>query len=731
MSTTDTSTSQRALIRSIIDESLRPQETFQGPWSSDWLISNIEDNIWMVKSRNSYQHDGQWFNTEKVDWRRPLGDGSKLTDSDHREMLAVCQKLSFLWRHFGIAGCSTTDRHITLTKHLLTVVEWLYLNKDIYSPDKHFFGLFSAEDVESFLRTYRDQGKFGILHVGERVTASLVRLALEREPTQAELSECYNLPSDTILQIVRWLSREGYYSTHESRRSHSFPCVRRKRLMHDLHIPVNLIGSPKATAYFRQFEVPPDSVDRSLLIPRGGTKTEHPGQWVPLRREVIDRRATYAMVANYHALFKLLLYSHRHLPHAVPTPQNIDLAEIIRPLYKGVERGRHTPWMPLELALTYFGEAIRIFEDYGKSALVFYNEARQHFLTADLFNTPSDCPTIRERKRRARDSYVDEAAPSILKEAGVRFWTTSFLHSNASAYSDLRKLQSISDLIQLLVGASILLVAMVKPLRENEIRSLTADCVTHDTRDGYWLHHRQSKRKSAGPEHRISRPIPAISARAIDFLKCLSDFTRTLVSPKTRNDECSLFYLPRFQISGSLTGRTMDVEAFKDCLDLFSDFLNAPTDRLGRRWYVRIHEMRKSFLISFFWMYKHSSLDAARWIAGHSDPEHIYAYISANFPGDELPELEADYAAAQMWDFLRETVEPRSEGIESIYRSVCEHFSVSSVDVIDSTSLMDWLKIAFRTGQYKIDAIRLFDEKGEPSIRIAFRVEGERANEPK
>lgn len=145
-----------------------------------------------------------------------------------------------------------------------------------------------------------------------------------------------------------------------------------------------------------------------------------------------------------------------------------------------------------------------------------------------------------------------------------------------------------------------------------------------------------------------------------------------------------------------------------------------PTDCLGRRWHLRIHELRKSFLITFFWCSRFQALDAARWVAGHTRSEHIYAYIQANFPGEELPKIEAEYAQEQIWNF--ESGDPgETDNVETLYKAVCNHFGVGDISLIDAEELSVWLNDAFESGLYKIEPYTI-ERDGTICTAIAFKI---------
>ena len=172
----------------------------------------------------------------------------------------------------------------------------------------------------------------------------------------------------------------------------------------------------------------------------------------------------------------------------------------------------------------------------------------------------------------------------------------------------------------------------------------------------------------------------------------------------------------------------MDRDVIRKTLSRFCDFVEIPVDQYGRRWYVNIHELRKSFLLTFFWTFKFASLDAGRWVAGHKNPDHMLAYIEANTPGEEMIESEAEYAQQQLRLFNSESTITEMQNIEKLNESVCEHFNVQSVSEVKSEDLKDWLQYAISTGEYKIEVFgieRFVANEGYSEWpEVAFRIGG-------
>jgi hypothetical protein len=240
--------------------------------------------------------------------------------------------------------------------------------------------------------------------------------------------------------------------------------------------------------------------------------------------------------------------------------------------------------------------------------------------------------------------------------------------------------------------------------------------------DGHWLSQPVAKALLAGERPADERPIPWIVGHALSLMDRLGEGMRKLMGNCPEALRNRLFYLPDRDVSDALCAGPLTPGREKGYLDRFCDWVNLPCDRYGRRWYIRTHECRKSFLITFFWSYRYASLDAARWIAGHRDSRDVYAYIQANFPGMELPTIESQYASQQLW--LHESGgEAEVDNIEDLYRAVCGHFRVRSISLLEESEINSWLELAFARGRYAIEPYSVRVDGQIAETRICFRVD--------
>jgi hypothetical protein len=692
---------------------------YDGKWKADWLLSDIHDDMWRLRTSATRKVAGEWKGTVNYYWTATLPDGSALNEPGHRMFRETAQKAAFLVRFLPEFGIDSTNSFHEFLSDLTSIIQWLYANDKIYSPDTDLFLNVDEQAINAFMHAVANGGKPVLLQIQQRCLSYFINQALPGKRKRSVRAN--DLEPQEINAICAWLRANDFYTRRHRNRTSEFDYIDRQKLARAINCGWQELKSDRVCAFLRKFE--PDFLAASsvLLLPVNGTTSEYPGQWTQRIDEVREGKASYTTANGALNAWRTLLRLRRHLPKAIPNLESMDWS-LARRLVLQCEQPKHTPWVPLNIALSYTTESLRIVVGWAEPLVQFYLRCVDHFQRKDLFNRKSDTPAANARNRAARDAWVNDHLPAQLKEMGVCGWTTIYAQATKDVPSRLRNSPGVSDLIEVMVGAIAVLIGITKPMRMKEFLGLRRKCISFAKGDGYWLEHEVRKLIFNDRLIEAKRPIPAITARAITILGKLGDGLANRFPGDDEYATSRLLYLPVFGRTGTVTARAIEEVALHECLDAFCDFVNLPVDELGRRWYIRNHELRKSFLLTFFWCFKYASLDAARWMAGHSDSSHLYRYIEANFPGDELPRIEAEYAAMQLLSYGSSGKAGEATNVQALYRDVCKHFGVSSIDLIESKELSDWLELAFFKGTYSIEPFVIESKDKLVKVEVAFRV---------
>ncbi|WP_322068178.1 hypothetical protein [Paraburkholderia bannensis] len=703
---------ERARVRRLLEIASSLTGSYVGTWQADWLLSDLEDPVWKLRRDRSLDDTGVDISSYELDWARYLSDQTLLTDKKNKTLLLTMQRLAFLARETPHTGISSHLAHLTWCQDLITITQWLHHGT---GDSKQTIALLLSTDfhiAKTFITSFSVRGK---AHSLGAIQICFIFFRTHSNPNPLPFpifgDDIYKLPEDEISLICNWLEKGKYYSINVNRQRY----VDRSKLSDLLKIDLSLVASTPFSAFLRQFEPDLEKSAPGLMV-AGNRKTEYFSHKTLTREEAYQRRMPFGRCRGFKDVFASLPKLARALGQIRTDISEIDLKKLSAHIERSSRPDSSTAWIPLEIMLAYLNEALRWVIVFGDELVAFYARALEYLYSANLFHTNAT---------EKRDHWIASNLPASLAKLGIKRWSAR--HSRNSPrefYDNFRNNPSMIDAMNILYGAIAVLIGSLKPIRMGELCFLSRDCVRQHGHNQYWITHINEKHGAEGVAETIDRPVPRVVSRAISLLHRLAS-DLTIQQHRCSLDASStdlLFVLPprKFKPNFSLSG--LGRKEIERRIDLFCDYVNLPPDKVGRRWYVRIHELRKSFLLTFFWSTKFGSLDAAAWISGHSDVDAIYAYIRASFSGKEIVELEAQYAAEQLWDF-EETSNNNTVNISDLYHTVCEHFGVGEISKVAKSELLQWLKIAFSSDLYKIDIYHLSNETSEWAI--AFKIKRE------
>jgi hypothetical protein len=278
----------------------------------------------------------------------------------------------------------------------------------------------------------------------------------------------------------------------------------------------------------------------------------------------------------------------------------------------------------------------------------------------------------------------------------------------------------MSEAMPVFVGACVHVISGLVLSRVSEITTLKKDCFSTD---GVGFFVTKNRKKAIINDRNLSTtvPIPKILVKSAALIARLSTGMCGITENVRPSDKSFLFFLPEFRCVNEPRMCLMTKISTGTFFDRFCDYVNLPTDELGRQWYVRVHENRKSFILTFVWCYKFAALDALRALAGHTDINQILAYIKSILPGIEIPDLEADYLSYALWDFMSSGKKRKQViDLEKLYKQVCKHFLVREISEVSENELHQWLALCLGDDTYRLTAIRISD--GNRHTRFAIKV---------
>ncbi|EQA0897493.1 TPA: integrase [Escherichia coli] len=148
-------------------------------------------------------------------------------------------------------------------------------------------------------------------------------------------------------------------------------------------------------------------------------------------------------------------------------------------------------------------------------------------------------------------------------------------------------------------------------------------------------------------------------------------------------------------------------------LNRFSDYFETQLSSDGRRYYIRTHQMRRFFAMTFFWNGGFGGLDTLRWFLGHTNLEHVYHYITEAVPGEVLRRVSAEYAS--------EALVSRQSNSKSLGALLEERYGVSTFSIMQSDEVADYIEDLIIEGILKIEPV-FYDTPDGNRYEILFKI---------
>lgn len=682
-------------------------QLYDGDFKSDWLLTSVDAPVWLIKKRNTVkttkgekaklERDYKYVGT--VIWSRLLPDGTYLTDKQNSHFLHHLQRLVFLVIEDPInQERMATSRIKSFTGSLFGFISWVFLHKSRFKPLEFGLSKVSASDVEMFGNEMIKGGIFHTLAIGQKILSKVgIFLGKESNPCFLDTSE--------VEIVKRYFRIQNLYKLN----TRGVEIVDRNKVNAHFNTNKHDLMSHEASLFLRQIEPELLKINDKVLLP-ANLSTKYPSHKTPLIRSYFKKKYSSRYITQFTPLYAKGFQYGNLFNNFLGSSEAFNLGRIKAKWKRNSAPISHTPWIPLNDSLLLINKSINIIINYSDEILKAYQD-----VVGDLY----DNKILSRSEFSKQDIVMQRLEGTLLKEFNV----VSFYKIDAAyqGCDDENKLSFVC-LTELLQASCLLIIAGLKPIRIEELILLPYDCLYFQEGDGYWLSQSLMKSGIANFLPDTAKPVPAITAKAIKILRRFNEFAKKWGTKVSKKESDYLLY--RLNLGNENTkGSIMDSEKIKKLLEKACDYFGTSVDEYGRRWYVNIHELRKSFLLTFFWTFKNSSIDACQWIAGHKDPTHVLQYIESSNPGEEMTDLEAEYARQQLTYFTEKSSLLEMQNTEELYQLVCEHFKVKEYTDIDEDELNEYLQLLLIKGTYKIDFFSMGDDSGLISeAKVAFKV---------
>lgn len=612
---------------------IAPTESYR---YASWLINDFDAEVW------EYSFD--YKKPKYLDWRIILDDESLLTASKNRKLL--------LGLKYYLTSC-TRDSHGFMAEtneiqgqqlmrfcHACHVMDYFLIHGNRYQLAKYGLEGLNAGNLQEFLEklannpaipeaiyNWRERLRAYCLHLVNSACPLEIAKVLETMPQisvitdSQQVSDELGIAHETIPQVRAALYLQGVY--HKQTSGNQPNTI----LMSQKIYPETLWGKnqPKPTHDILSYNDACSLFDREF-------------HGVPITSGAREKMRDSTYFAYRRAVYQLGVLHELELP--APRIEALMKAEKFSPDLAAIGRFRT---LPSDFVFKGLRQAIEFHLNHGQE------------LTNAFCRIALEC-----KKRNISPSYlstdeVQKLAGPTLVAFGVNRLSLSITTAHntwgrgnikgtkESYFEDLRANNGLYELLTIYVGCVQLTVGILMARRASELYELNAEDCLDETEEWLLFRNAKSTRHLFGMRRREARPIEPI---AVDMIKTLIRMQKILRRIGYIPELKTLFAVPNLTGAAQLTDSS--VYTYNRNLDLMCDYFETPLNAKGERYYFRQHQMRRFFAMLFFYCGSFAKLDTLQWMLGHTDPKHVYRYITESTDGAVLASAKAQTVAEQL-----------------------------------------------------------------------------------
>lgn len=638
-------------------------------WKADWLLNEFASNRWEVKTADSVKlKSGKWSNTAKIYFTDTLPNGQKLSDDSYKDIRETLKKILYLSRQGYLLGVEVRGGETTRSKQLQSlcnslkmVIKWMINNG--HKPELTGFRSLSSSDIYDFSKDC-----LGGAQQADG-TVDTIRTFLTDARHQGKLT---NYLKDGRLDIRKITSKLELIDNDGRALSLSYYSL----------------------SALNSFETKP--LPQWLFSTRSN-KTEYLAATAQRFRDAIQQPPSKSLLSGYLKGFKAIGYFSTLLSEL----KGLDWASDFSPEEIGTKLGfsdkGKTRTIPIKTALEYLDNAIFWIVEIAPSLITLKEDCDNQLLEILSSNNSRKDQVVHRVELDIPKSLSDSLATKGLA------LTRYNQNPTKTPYAEVRENLSVEEAVECVVAAAYILIGTFSCKRISEVLSLTRNCDRPALDGGTELVFGLRKASPSEALSLIGRPVPDLVRKTVDVL---NDLRPPNTLSQTETPEHDPLFLSSYNTNRSnRAANQMSSDTLYRLLEKFADIVQiTPTD--NRRWYIRTHELRRFFAITYFWHDRFSNLPALTWFMGHTDPNMTMRYVTEVISGLELPEEEARFIVQSMKDNRNIT---NIDNLGSLLSMAAIKFDTDDLSIIDQHRLENYFKELFSKG-YAINKHQLGTE---------------------
>jgi hypothetical protein len=649
-----------------------------------WLPANsYEQAVWTCEFGKARM---------RIDFGIRLEDGSLLTDRRHRALLDTIKRFLILQTHptwcEGMLATRGQTRHVQGAIHLL---DYFFVRAQQFELARWGFSCVTPNQVDVLLDTlgsqrqvksalYNTVEEFRTFLRNHPVTQADCEQARVEAPDIAEFEEVERrLPFDDeeLLQARICLWTQGFYTPERPGKAWKYRVKRALlehiyagRILGNCHFPDIELTDLRFGSTTRQLR------EKSPVPVRGDDDED----------DEADGPAE-STVQDYVWILRSMEAADEHGFRLIPP---VALAEIDDKLQRNslpLRGAGRFATVPIDIINHAVGRAADFIIDYGEPLIDCYlSVARAAHASGEPLNRVS----------------VEEHLLGPLRDRDITEWRSTRARTDAF-FSELRKTPSLYQLLTVLWGAVVLIVNTVMARRSAELVSLDPQDCLQKASEGYHLRFTVGKANIGDRRIKVDRPIPDFAVQALGLLLRAQEGLKAITGTLPAYTVFSLPHWSRVRLTPA-TDQTVNV-----ALDRFCDYFEIPLDDLGRRYYLRTHQLRRFFAMMFFWHFGFGGVDTLRYMLAHADFAHAWRYITENVPGKVLARVKTS--------FITTKLRAGSPDTQSLGALLQEQYGIAKFDILSEATVERYVDDLIMKGLADVKP-EFLDDKHEWKILV-------------
>ncbi len=263
------------------------------------------------------------------------------------------------------------------------------------------------------------------------------------------------------------------------------------------------------------------------------------------------------------------------------------------------------------------------------------------------------------------ESIISNCVKNIIDKDKIK--NISYGKNHINYFERIRNHESDYDLLKIYYGMVQFVIGALMARRQSELQSLKVYECLDETKTFLLFNKSKSTKGLYGLRDNYKLPVDKLIVDMIENLQKIH---------KACNHNGFLFNIPNS--SNHKIPETTAKDQYNNRLDMFLDYIETPLID-NKRLYIRQHQLRRFFAMSFFWGSGFGSLDTLRWFLGHTDVKHVYNYITESVSGNVLNSVKSNYIAENIHEY------------DNLLELIKTKYNTEIFDILDTDTLTNYI----------------------------------------